>query len=141
MYMHVYLLFIECCLYYACLYICVCFNYEANILDDWNTLKSAGYGMGKRSNQHERIAQWIASDQKFDGGVHSSLFEACDYQDKKQRVQMMTWNVLCADKGQQAVVDVRVCMVMMCVFAGVYVRIPSIRQLKSVMLLENSSKR
>ena len=115
----------------------MCFNYEANILDDWNNLKSAGYGMGKRSNQNERIAQWIISDQKFEGGVYSSLFEACDYQDKKQRVQMMTWNVLCADKGQQAVVDVRVCMVIMCVCAGVYVRISSIRQLKSVLLVES----
>ena len=125
------------------IYICVCFNYEAEILDDWNNIRSSGYGMGKRSNQNERIAQWIIADQKFEGGVYSSLFEACDYQDKKQRVQMMTWNVLCADKGKEAVVDVRVCMVIMCVCvcAGVYVRISSIRQFKLVMRLENSSVR
>jgi hypothetical protein len=97
------------------IYICVCFNYEAEILDDWNNIRSSGYGMGKRSNQNERIAQWIIADQKFEGGVYSSLFEACDYQDKKQRVQMMTWNVLCAAHTQEAVVDVRVCMVIMCV--------------------------
>ena len=92
-------------------------------------------------NQNERIAQWIVADGKFEGGVYSCMFTGEDYQDRKQTVNLMSWNCLCADKGKEAVVDVCVCMVIMCVCAGVYVRISSIRQFKLVMMLRNSSVR
>ena len=100
---------------YIYIYICVCFNYEANIQEDWNNLKMTGYGQGKRNNQNERIAQWIVADGKFEGGVYSCMFTGEDYQDRKQTVNLMSWNCLCADKGKEAVVDVCVCMVIMCV--------------------------
>ena len=93
----------------------MCFNYEANIQEDWNNLKMTGYGQGKMRNQNEIIAQWIVADGKFEGGVYSCMFTGEDYQDRKQTVNLMSWNCLCADKGKEAVVDVCVCMVIMCV--------------------------
>ena len=123
------------------IYICVCFNYEANIQDDWNNIKKTGYGQGKMRSQNQRIAQWIVSDCKFEGGVYACIFTGEDYQDRAQTVSLMSWNCLCAEKGKEAVVDVCVCMVLMCVCvcAGVYVRISSIRQSKPAMMLKNSS--
>ena len=93
----------------------VCLNLEGQIQDDWNNLKMNGYGMGKRQSQNQRIAQWIVSGQKFEGGVYQSIFTGEDYQDNKEKVVMMKWSVLCAAHGKEVVVDICACMVIMCV--------------------------
>ena len=88
-------------LFVLCVFLSVLFI-EDVILDDWNNLKNAGFGVGKRSKQNLRIAQWVASKFKFQGGVYNSIFNGEDYSDRKSKVDMMTWACLCAKHGKQA---------------------------------------
>ena len=69
---------------------------------DWNNVKSSGYGQGKQKSMNERIAQWKVSGERFEGGVYQTIVEGQDYQDKGQKVELLTWNCLCAKFGAEA---------------------------------------
>ena len=88
-------------LFVLCVFLSVLFIEEC-ILADWNMLKNQGFGIGKRAKQNQRIAQWVASGQKFQGGVYTSIYNGEDYHDNKSKVDIMTWACLCAKHGKQA---------------------------------------
>ena len=75
---------------------------QDSILQDWNNVKKAGYGQGKQKSMNERIAQWKVSGEKFEGGVYQSIYEGQDYQDKGEKLDLLTWNCLCAKHGAEA---------------------------------------
>ena len=51
-----------------------------------------------------RIAQWKIGKKKFDGGVFSTIAKGTEYHDENKLTDMMTWNCLCAQFGEQATI-------------------------------------
>ena len=82
----------------------MCVKHQAEIKTDWNQLQSQGYGLNKRQNMNERIAQWKASSKRFSGGVCKSIFNASDYHEAASIAEMMTWTVLYAKHGAEAMI-------------------------------------
>ena len=72
------------------------------MLNDWNGIQKKGYGQNKREMLNQRIAQWKASGKNVEGGCYDSCYAAEDYHDAQNTSDLMTWNVLCARFGKQA---------------------------------------
>ena len=87
-----------------CLSSAMCVKHQAEIKTDWTNLGAQGYGLNKRNTKNERIAQWKSSGKRFSGGVYKSIFNASDYHEAANIAEMMTWTVLCAKHGAEAMI-------------------------------------
>ena len=81
-----------------------CYIYQAHIQADWNAVSKAGYAVGKREQSNMRIAQWKVGKKKFEGGIFSSITKGSEYHDSGNIIDMMNWNCLCAQYGEQATI-------------------------------------
>ena len=79
-------------------------KHKAEIKTDWSNLGAQEYGLSKSHSKNERIAQWTSSGKRFSGGVHQSIFKASDYHQAENVAEMMTWKVLCAKHGTEAMI-------------------------------------
>ena len=72
--------------------------------DDWTRLDQSGYGLKKRENKNQRVAQFKVANYKFAGGIYSSVIRGNDFKQAEHVTEMMSWPVLCAKYTEQAII-------------------------------------
>ena len=60
--------------------------------------------MNKRQQCNHRFAQRKLQHKRFEGGIYANIAKGSIYKDQSDKVDMMTWNVLCAVHGDEAAI-------------------------------------